>query len=257
MAIAFGLCVSTPQRYAAIAEPHLARLAEQGNGPGGGGVHVWLEQDAHSIAAAYNRLIARARAQGEIECLVLLHDDTELRDSLALDRLREAMALPMAGVAGVIGGRGMTGAEWWTARTRFGFTTDCNGKQHTEGGVGSHEVDGVDGLLLALSPAAIARVRLVETPGFHVYDAECCFRARAAGLRVRTLELEVHHNCRPPIPDKAAFAAAGKAFCARWFPTCRRCGRTVDVAARCGDRTCVVCGQPDPETPWPGGPVPA
>jgi GT2 family glycosyltransferase len=241
--IAFGCCVSIPDRYASIAEPHLARIVREAQD---GEVEVWLETERVSLAACYNRLISRARDAGEaLECLVLLHDDTELRDPKALAKLREAMALPSAGVAGVIGGRGMSGSEWWTARTRFGYTTDCNGRQCTEGGAGAHEVDGVDGLFLALSPAAVAVVRLCETPGFHSYDAECCFRARAAGLRVRTLEIEVHHNCRPPIPDKAAFAMAGRAFCARWFPVCRRCGRTVECASPTG-RVCQGCGQPDP-----------
>lgn len=233
--IVFATCVGPAGRYTQVALPHLERLRA------GGGVEVWTDADPASIAACYNRLLDRAARVDGLEALVLLHDDLEVRDPDALAKIRAEVAAPRAGVSGVIGGRGMTGMAWWVGEGTLGSTSDRYGLPVGTLGPGVHEVDAVDGMLLVVAPEAVRRCRLAPAPGFHGYDAELCFAARAAGLLVRTMLLDVHHRCQPPIPDQAAFDRAHAAFVARWFPPCPGCGRVVKVCSPTG-RTCPTCG---------------
>jgi hypothetical protein len=80
------------------------------------------------------------------------------------------------------------------------------------------DVDMVDGLLMVLSPWAVANLRCDSDrfAGFHGYDADLCFSARAAGRKVMVEELSVFHHTKGGYGDAASFAAADAAFRAKW-----------------------------------------
>ena len=52
--------------------------------------------------------------------------------------------------------------------------------------------------------------------GFHGYDADICFQARAAGKRVVVDEIAVVHHTKGGYGDMAAYAACNAAFRAKW-----------------------------------------
>jgi GT2 family glycosyltransferase len=81
-----------------------------------------------------------------------------------------------------------------------------------------HDVDAVDGLLLVLSPWAVRNLRFDEDrfTGFHGYDADICFQARAAGKRVVVDEIAVVHHTKGGYGDLDAYRRCDQAFRAKW-----------------------------------------
>jgi hypothetical protein len=119
-------------------------------------------------------------------------------------------------VVGAIGARGVTSLAWWEGKG-FGRAIETRGV--VDFGGGSHDVDSVDGLLMALSPWAARELRFDDQSftGFHGYDADICFQARAAGRRVVVEELALVHHTKGGYGDMAAFKRCDSAFRAKWF----------------------------------------
>ena len=71
---------------------------------------------------------------------------------------------------------------------------------------------------MVLSPWAVANLRCdtERFTGFHAYDADLCFAARAAGRRVVAADLGVFHHTKGGYGDEAAFARADAAFREKW-----------------------------------------
>jgi 2-polyprenyl-3-methyl-5-hydroxy-6-metoxy-1,4-benzoquinol methylase len=82
----------------------------------------------------------------------------------------------------------------------------------------------IDGLIMVLSPRAVQQLRFDEQTftGFHGYDADICFQARRAGMRVVVDDLEVIHHTKGGYGDPAAFLAADRAFRAKWIAGAER-----------------------------------
>lgn len=207
--LAFGICVGSEERYRAHALPWLERLRRCAN------IVIWVEHDAVSIAAAYNRLLERAAAHDTLDGLVLIHEDVELRDPLSITKLCAALAEPRAGVVGPIGSASGKSLAWWDAPVRRGCVVDA--RCEVDFGRGAFDVDMLDGLLLALSPAAIRTLRLPFERGFYGYDGELCYAARAAGMTVRTLDLDVYHASHGGYHDEANFWRMDSLFRSRWI----------------------------------------
>jgi GT2 family glycosyltransferase len=206
--IAFGVCVGSAERFRRVALRGLELAAEPDS-------LVMETSTEDSICEAYNEVLETLAGRHDLEALVLLHDDAEIVDPHFCAKLRRGLADGEPAVVGVIGARGVTSLRWWkndgVGRVRETLRLIDFG--------GSGQVDAVDGLLLALSPWAVRNLRFdtQRFRGFHGYDVDYCFQARAAGRRVVVENLEVIHHPQGGYKDEAAFAEADEAFRRKWL----------------------------------------
>jgi hypothetical protein len=205
----FATCVGSPDKHERYARPGLRRAAELDS------LVVETSTDT-SLHEAYNEVLDAVSEIPDVEALVLLHEDTEILDASFCDRVRRCLAEePEAAIVGVVGARGVTGLSWWEGE-RLGRVSETRG--HLDFGGGRHAVDAVDGLLLVLSPWAIEHLRcdVERFSGFHAYDLDLCFQARAAGRRVLVDELDVFHHTKGGYGDRDAFVRSDATFRAKW-----------------------------------------
>lgn len=208
--IAFGTCVGHPQKLSDIALPGLRASAS------GEWEHLAHASNGVDIFPVYAGLMRSASAMGA-DALVLMHDDLEFRDAGLCSKLRAAFADPSVAIVGLIGARGVRNLRWWEADRR-GRVEDTGYGLHYfgfDGGV-QCDVDSVDGMMLALSPWALANLTLegLGYHGFHGYDAELCFQARARGMRVVVADISAHHHSVGGFTQ--GLAEAEKVFASRW-----------------------------------------
>jgi hypothetical protein len=147
-------------------------------------VHI---DDARSLCEGWNRGLASARG----EVVVFCHDDI----AITCDRLGERLAAALADddVVGVAGTRRMAGPNWaWSGAPH---SHGC--VSHVRDGevlAGAYSVEGprvaaiesLDGVFMAMRRATALAVGFdaATYDGFHLYDADFCWRARRAGLRL-------------------------------------------------------------------------
>jgi hypothetical protein len=168
-----------------------------------------------SIHEAYNEALDHFAQADDLEALVLLHEDVELLDRDFCARVRTALAEPGVAIVGAVGARGVRTLAWWEGEIA-GRAHETRGV--VDGGFADRDVDALDGLLLVLSPWAVRNLRCDTRTftGFHAYDADLCFQARAAGRRVVVAELNLFHHTKGGYGDADAFAAADAAFRRKW-----------------------------------------
>jgi glycosyl transferase family 2 len=208
--IAFAACVASPEKLARCAGPGL-RLAMEADSP-----FAELTTD-RSIHEAYNEALDHFARYDDLEALVLLHEDLELLDGDFCARVRRALADPDVAIVGAVGARHVPGLAWWEG-TVAGQAWEPRGT--LDGGFADPVVDAVDGLLLVLSPWAVRNLRCdtATFTGFHAYDVDLCFQARAAGRRVEVAELHHFHHTKGGFGDPVAWQKADAAFRRKWFP---------------------------------------
>jgi hypothetical protein len=207
--IAFAVCVGSEEKYRRYAAPGIRLACEPDS-------IVAEVTTTESIFSAYNEVLEALAPRQDLEALVLLHEDTEIVDTAFCEKLRARLAQPGVAVVGAIGARGVTSLAWWEGKG-YGRAIETRGV--VDFGGGSHDVDSVDGLLMALSPWAVRELRFDEQSftGFHGYDADICFQARAAGRRVVVEELALVHHTKGGYGDLEAFKRCDSAFRAKWF----------------------------------------
>ena len=214
--IAFAICVGSDAMLNRWALPGIARCA-------GPYAKVIERREQRSIFAAYNSILEEAALIQDLEFLVLLHDDTEIRDARLVDKLRALFADGSVGVAGAIGARNVSSLAWWEADRRGWVSRD--GLTHDEGpriedfGTATTEVDSVDGLFMALPAWTVRNVRFDERRyhGFHGYDTDYCFEVRARGRRVVVSHFDVHHhNASVGFADRQGFLRDNIRWRAKW-----------------------------------------
>ena len=205
---AYGVCVGRAAKYRAYAKPSLKKFAA--------GSPVLVRRHQSSIFEAYNSILDEARELPDLEGVVLLHEDVELRGRVD-EVLRRELADETVAVVGAIGGRGVNGVRWVRSDETFGYAPDSYWGENDHGR-GDHDVDIVDGLFLALSPWAAANLRFDEATfsGFHGYDADICMQARAAGRRVRVAELPLFHHTKGGFGDVAEHRRVDDRFRKKW-----------------------------------------
>ncbi len=211
--IAYAACIGDAEKYERICLPGLGRVA----GPD----DLLIEaEDPASIFAAYNEVLDAVRDRDDLEFLVLLHEDTEIVDTDFPALVRAALADDDVAVVGAIGARAIPGLAWWEGEC-FGRVVESRGL--IDHGGGTHDVDTVDGLLMALSPWAVRNLRFDEEgfAGFDAYDADLCAQARAAGRRVVVTDLPVVHRHTRSGTERAAddggsFERNDATFRAKW-----------------------------------------
>ncbi len=206
--IYFGTCAGYPAKLAKHCRPGLTASMSEGY------VHLTPESNGVDIFPVYAGMMREARA-ADAECLVLIHDDLEFQDPELATKLRAAFADPSVAIVGLIGARGVQGVEWWFG-DRAGRVTDLAIGLH-DFGFENPDVHSLDGMMLALSPWALANLRLegLGYAGFHGYDAELCFQARAAGKRVVVADITATHHSAGGFTQ--GLAEAEEVFQRRWF----------------------------------------
>jgi hypothetical protein len=206
--IAFAACVGSEEKFHRFAQPGLRLACEPDS------LVAEVTADG-SIFRAYNEVLDAFCDRDDLEALVLLHEDLEIVDSEFCAKVRSRLTEPDVAVLGVIGARGVTSLAWWEGDGR-GRCLETRGL--VDFGGGAHDVDTVDGLLLVLSPWAVRNLRFDDErfSGFHGYDADICFQARAAGRRVVVEEIAVVHHTKGGYGDTDAYHACDQAFRAKW-----------------------------------------
>jgi GT2 family glycosyltransferase len=199
--VVWGLCSEAPDERADKWLPGLAANREYGD--------RIIVVRATRIAVGYNQILDSATG----DPVVLLHDDTDLQPGA-----RQAIleGLESADVVGACGSIHVIDAAWWKYGQRGYVETNSGPRPSDPADVIWGPVQAVDGLLMALSPAA-ARLRFDEEyDGFHGYDVDFCFAARAAGLTVMTAPLPVFHRSEGGWGDREAWRRANQRFKEKW-----------------------------------------
>ena len=126
---------------------------------------------------------------------MLLHEDAEILDLAFCDVVRRTFADPAVTITGPIGARGIDCLAWWEGEI-VGSVQEP--RATISGGASAPDVDALDGLMLVLSPWAVAELRFDNETftGFHGYDVDVCFEARAIGHAVRVAPLRVFHHTK-------------------------------------------------------------
>lgn len=226
--ISYGCVVGSEQRYRRWTLPGIRRAAQAAEP-----IEV---RGANCIFEGCNEIIDRARERnpGDLEAIVIVHDDVEILDSGLEPKLRAAIAAGegSAGVVGVVGGSGVSDMGWWQCERPLGrvrwlapkgqgpFGSIPGAGLSVVGPGGEGPVDAVDGLLLALVGEGIERLRFDTSlgPGFHGYDADICRQALSAGLQVRVAPIDcVHHNDgMPSDAERSMWMQAHVRFRRKW-----------------------------------------
>jgi hypothetical protein len=157
-----------------------------------------------------------ARAQPDLEGVVLLHEDLVISEPELLNRIRWEFRDSGVGVVGAVGATGVRSLRWWEgeihgrlAETRFvveGVTTE-------------REVEMVDGSFLCLSPWVVQNFRFDEEryEGFHGYDGEICATVRANGGSVIWARFDLFHATKGGYGDPSSFARNDQVFRQKWL----------------------------------------
>jgi hypothetical protein len=206
--IAFAACIADRDKFARFALPGLRRAMEPGS-------PFAALSTTTSIHEAYNEALDHFATVDGLEALVLLHEDVELFDPAFGSIVRTALAEPDVAIVGAIGARGVRSLAWWEGEM-VGCVAESRGQ--IDHGFADVEVDAVDGLLLVLSPWAVRNLRFDTDTfcGFHAYDVDLCFSARAAGRRAIVANVPLMHHTKGGYGDKAVWDAANAAFQAKW-----------------------------------------
>jgi len=200
---------------------------------------------AGSIFTTYNQLLDRAAELGDLEALVLLHQDAEIVDPDFCGKLRRALADSDVGVVGCVGAIGVRSIAWWEGSVTWASFTH----RYRELGGGEFpslswngdrlppyaqtgEVDTVDGFVLGLSPWTVRNVRFDESLGqaLHGYDFDFCLQVRSAGRKIVTEDFKVvHHHSLELASDLEPWIQGHMRVAEKWD------GRMPGVGAAPGD----------------------
>ena len=210
--IAYGVCIGSEEKFARFAEPGIARAS-------GPEAVVLKRAGGKSIFTAYNSILDEARELPELEALVLLHDDAELRDPEFEAKVRKLFSDPSIGLAGAIGGSQVSSLSWWETEPHGRASWDGfpgEGPRVDDFGTETVDVDSVDGFLLVLSPWVVTHLRFDDRTfrGFVGYAADLSFTVRRSGKRVVVSDFPLHHHAG--VHDRREFLAANARWRAKW-----------------------------------------
>ncbi len=200
--IAFGCAVTDDEIYERWALPGFELAAEPDT-------ELFVYGAVGSVFRSYNMLLDKAKERGDLEALVVVHQDAEIVDPDFLPKVREALKDPDVALVGCAGAVDVRSIAWWEGSVTWASFTH----RFDEYGGGelpalswipekipvyaeTGEVDSIDGFVIAFSPWAIENLRFDETIGgvLHGYDFDICMQARAAGKKVVTADLRVIHH---------------------------------------------------------------
>src|SRR5215208_2392132 len=223
--IAFGASITEPEQYERFAEPGIRLVAEPDSA-------ILARGSAGSVFRSYNMLMDEASKLGDLEALVLLHQDAEITDPDFLKKIREAISDPDVAIVGCVGAIGVRNIAWWDGSVTWASFThryeELGGgevpglawtPEETPTYAGTGEVETVDGFVLGLTPWAIRELRFDESLGqaIHGYDFDLCLQARSKGKKVVTADLKVvHHHDLKLIRDVGNWIEAHVKVAEKW-----------------------------------------
>jgi len=221
--IAFAICVGTPETFERYARPCLARHGEPDS--------PLAEIETDSICGGYNEALDAFAGSTDLEALVLLHEDVQIEDPAFCAKVRARLRDESIAVIGAIGASGVRSLCWWEGEMR-GRVRETRG--FIDHGGGCRDVDAVDGLLMVLSPWAVRSLRFDadRLGGFHGYDVDLCFQARAAGRRVVVDDLIVFHHTRGGVGDGDGFWRADATLRRKWAALGRDMASDAEMQSR-------------------------
>jgi hypothetical protein len=210
--IAFGVAISDQEAFDALALPGIMRAAESDS--------QILRRKGMSIQAAYNEILDEAAAMPDLEGVVLLHQDLELTDDSAGDRLRRLFRDPHVGLVGPLGARNVTPHLWPAPEGICGTFREPGHDLRLSSG--PQRVAVLDGILLALAPWVVRGLRfnMALAKGFHGYDVDLCLRVRAHGGTSLCDDIPYFHH-RTATDDYEKQGLAGIALAKMWDPDLR------------------------------------
>jgi len=215
--IVFATAVSDSAVYEGVALRGIRRVAESDS-------RVLTRVGHDTIQRPYNEMMDEAAALPDLEALVLLHQDLELLDDSLPRRLRRAFRDPRVGLLGVLGGRLSKLHCWLSPDRAFGFAIGPNPRPLADPriSVGPHEVDGVDGALIAAAPWVVRSVRFDEQGAgrFHGYDIDLGLRVKARGGTLICEDVPCRHHTVLK-GDFDAQRDAGVELARKWDPAMR------------------------------------
>jgi ribosomal protein L29 len=235
--IAFGSSITDPDFYRRCAEKGIRLAAEPDS-------EIMAFMAAGSLFRSYNLLLDKASQLGDLEALVLVHQDAEIVDPDFCKKLRRALRDPDVGVVGCVGAIGVRSIAWWEGSVTWASFT------HRYGELGggeipafswrgealppyakTGEVETVDGFVLGLSPWVVQNVRFDESLGqLHGYDFDFCLQVRQAGRKVVTEDFQVvHHHSLDLVSDPETWIEAHMRVAEKWD------GRMPHVGSAAGD----------------------
>jgi ribosomal protein L29 len=235
--IAFGSSITDPDFYRRCAEKGIRLAAEPDS-------EIMAFMAAGSLFRSYNLLLDKASQLGDLEALVLVHQDAEIVDPDFCKKLRRALRDPDVGVVGCVGAIGVRSIAWWEGSVTWASFT------HRYGELGggeipafswrgealppyakTGEVETVDGFVLGLSPWVVQNVRFDESLGqLHGYDFDFCLQVRHAGRKVVTEDFQViHHHSLDLVSDPETWIEAHMRVAEKWD------GRMPHVGSAAGD----------------------
>jgi hypothetical protein len=222
---AFGSAITKPDLYRRCAEPGIRRVAEPDS-------EIYALPSIGSLFSSYNALLDKAAEHGDLEALVLVHQDAEIVGPDFCARVREALRDPEVGVVGCVGAVDVRSIAWWegsASLASFNHRFDEHGGgdlpafswawEEAPPYARTGEVDTLDGFVLALSPWAVRNLRFDESLGqLHGYDFDFCLQVRAAGRKVVTADFRaIHNHALEPFSDPEQWIDAHIRVAEKWY----------------------------------------
>lgn len=222
--ITFGSAITKPDVYRRFAEVGIRRAAEPDS-------KVIALPSVGSIFASYNAILDQAAAFGDLEALVLVHQDAEIVDHDFCVRARRPLSDPHVGAVGCVGAIDVRSIAWWEGSvTLASFVHRYD--DHGGGDLPAFswvwdeappyarlgEVDTLDGFLMVLPAWTVRNLRFDESLGqFHGYDFDFCLQVREAGRKVMTADFRaVHHHALEPFSDPEPWILAHMRVAEKW-----------------------------------------
>jgi len=205
--VAYGVCVGSWDRFQANVVPHTYDS------------EIVALYGQPSIAVAYNKILAAYASPMRPlpSALILQHDDLEITDLYAEEKILEAFQDPDVALVGVAGGGSAQGLAWWNVDPVGHQLTDS---MNIDFGPRTGYVDSLEGSFLAFSPWAIQWMRFdTGFPGFHGYD-EISMQVKFKGKRCLVIDLDTHHHTKVGFDSVASeheWLQADKRFREKWL----------------------------------------
>lgn len=212
--IGYGCCVGSWDKFHANVRPADGRLIVATSGQ-------------QHIAVAYNAILDAFMqydlAHGDLEGVVLQHDDLEITDPAADDKIRALLKAHPWGVIGIAGATTIHGLDWWNAQTWGRQQVNDRmlqfGPLDSGEPVATHEAHMLEGSLLILGIEAARELRFdTRFVGFHGYD-EATYRAWRSGWTVLVADIDTFHHTSLGGASKAkmdAWHEANRIFKEKW-----------------------------------------
>lgn len=199
--IAFCSAVTSKDKYERFALPGIRLAAEPDS------EIVARPNEGQTLSQGYNAILDELADREDIEAVVLLHHDLEIRNPDFVEVVRRCLEDPEVAIIGAAGAPRVRGLDWWEPGPVIG---DFEWSYEGNGGgtvakdswtnfievTGVHPVEAVDGMILVLSAWAVRNLRFDERidPSAHGYDIDICFQAAEAGRQVVVAGLGVTHH---------------------------------------------------------------